>query len=113
MRQPSKLPPHLPHSTTNSSPGRQNVGNSMQDHNTLHEELFIHFLFAPWCNFSSGTHFLGPRGPLVPPGPVAGWTRTKNLDQLYSYINHHRTTANLSDIVWCMSGGVWIMSGGV
>ena len=46
MRQPSKLPPHLPHSTTNSSPGRQNVGNSMQDHNTLHAELFIHFLFA-------------------------------------------------------------------
>ena len=31
----------------------------------------------------------------------------KNLDQLYSSINHHRTTANLSDIVWCMSGGVW------
>ena len=24
-----------------------------------------------------------------------------------SSINHHRTTANLSDIVWCMSGGVW------
>ena len=31
----------------------------------------------------------------------------KNLDQLYSSMNHHRTTANLSDIVWCMSGGVW------
>ena len=26
---------------------------------------------------------------------------------------HHRTTANLSDIVWCVSGGVWSMSGGV
>ena len=39
--------------------------------------------------------------------------RKKNLDQLYSSINHHRTTANLSDNVWCMSGGVWIMSGGV
>ena len=55
--------------------------------------------------------FLGPRGPLVPPlipvaGWLAGWTRAKNLDQLYSYINHHRTTTNLSDIVWCMSGGV-------
>ena len=51
----------------------------------------------------------------------------KNLDQLYSSINHHRTTANLSHIVWCMSGsclvvsgscllvsgGVWCMSGGV
>ena len=34
-------------------------------------------------------------------GPVCA----KNLDQLYSYINHHRTTTNLSDIVWCMSGG--------
>ena len=33
--------------------------------------------------------------------------RKKNLDQLNSSINHHRTTANLSDIVWCMSGGVW------
>ena len=59
--------------------------------------------------------FLGPRGPLVPPlipvdpwtrGWTRGWTRAKNLDQLYSYINHHRTTTNLSDIVWCMSGGV-------
>ena len=49
--------------------------------------------------------------------------RKKNLDQLYSSINHHRTTANLSDIVWCMSGGVWwclvvsdaclVVSGGV
>ena len=36
----------------------------------------------------------------------------KNLDQLYTSINHHRTTANLSDIVWCVSGGVWSMSGG-
>ena len=51
--------------------------------------------------------FLGPRGPLVPPLWLAGWTRAENLDQLYSYINHHRTTTNLSDIVWCMSGGVW------
>ena len=33
--------------------------------------------------------------------------RKENLDQLYSCINHHRTTTNLSDIVWCMSGGVW------
>jgi len=24
-----------------------------------------------------------------------------------SSINHHRTTANLSNIIWCMSGGVW------
>ena len=45
-----------------------------------------------------------PRGWLA--GWLAGWTRAKNLDQLYSYINHHRTTTNLSDIVWCMSGGV-------
>ena len=37
----------------------------------------------------------------------------KNLDQLYSSINHHRTTANLSDIVCCMSGGVSSMSGSV
>ena len=37
----------------------------------------------------------------------------KNLDQLYRSINHHRATANLSDIVWCMYGGVWSMSGGV
>ena len=37
----------------------------------------------------------------------------KNLDQLYSSINQHRTTANLTDIVWCISGGVWSMSGGV
>ena len=27
--------------------------------------------------------------------------------QLYNYINHHRTTANISDIVWSMSSGVW------
>ena len=33
--------------------------------------------------------------------------RKKRLDQLYSSINNHRTTANLSDIVWIMSGGVW------
>ena len=38
------------------------------------------------------------------PRPSVG---AKNLDQLYSSINHHRTTANLSDIVWCMSGSVW------
>ena len=54
--------------------------------------------------------FLGPRGHLVyhlcpPRKPVGGWARAKNLDELYSYINHHRTTTNLSDIVW--SGGVW------
>ena len=50
--------------------------------------------------------FLGPRGPLVPPLiPARGPVRAKNLDQLYSYINHHRTTTNLSNIVWCMS--VW------
>ena len=35
--------------------------------------------------------FLGPRGPLVPPGPVAGWTRAKNLDQLYSSIYASQT----------------------
>ena len=40
-------------------------------------------------------------------------TRAKNLDQLYSCMNHHKTTTNLSDIVWCKSGGVWSMSGGV
>ena len=47
------------------------------------------------------TNFLGP--------PV----RAKNLIQLYSYINYHRTAINLSDIVCCMSGGVWSMSDGV
>ena len=39
--------------------------------------------------------------------------RAKNLIQLYSYINYHRTAINLSDIVCCMSGGVWSMSDGV
>ena len=57
--------------------------------------------------------FFGPRGPLGLPSLVSLSVRKKNLDQLYSSLNHHRTTANLSDIVWCMSGGVWIMSGGV
>ena len=38
---------------------------------------------------------------------LAGWTCAKNLDQLYRYVNHHKTTTNLSDIVWCMSDGVW------
>ena len=47
--------------------------------------------------------FLGPRGPLGTPSSA----RKKYLNQLFSSINHHRTTANLSDIVWCMSGGVW------
>ena len=55
--------------------------------------------------------FLGPRGPLGLPSLVRPFARSpvgaKNLDQLYSSINHHRTTANQSDIVWCMSGGVW------
>ena len=51
--------------------------------------------------------FLGPRGPLGLPSLVSPFVGAKNLDQLYSSINHHRTTANLSDIVWCMSGGVW------
>ena len=51
--------------------------------------------------------FLGPRGPLELPSFVRPPVRKKNLDQLYSSINHHRTTANLSDIVWIMSGGVW------
>ena len=53
--------------------------------------------------------FLGPLW-------LAGWTRAENLDQLYSYINHHRTTTNLSDIVWwCMmvSGACLVVSGGV
>ena len=39
-------------------------------------------------------------------GPVDPWMCAKNLDQLYSSLNHHRTTTNLSDIVWCMSDGV-------
>ena len=55
--------------------------------------------------------FLGPRGPLGLPSSVRPSDRPpvckKNLDQLYSSINHHRTTANLSDIVWCISGNVW------
>ena len=67
--------------------------------------------------------FLGPRGPLGLPSLVSSPVGAKNLDQLYSSINHHRTTANQSDIVWCMSGGVWwclvvsdaclVVSGGV
>ena len=51
--------------------------------------------------------FSGPRGPLGTPLSVRPSVGKKNLDQLYSSINHHRTTANLSDIVWCMSGSVW------
>ena len=42
--------------------------------------------------------------------------RKKNLDQLYSSINHHKTTANLTDIVWwCLvvSGACLVVSGGV
>ena len=38
---------------------------------------------------------------------VRPFVGAKNLDQLYSSLNHHRTTANQSDIVWCMSGSVW------
>ena len=48
--------------------------------------------------------------------PVRPSVGKKNLDQLYSSINQQRTTANLSDIVWCVSGGVWwclVVSGGV
>ena len=52
-------------------------------------------------------YFLGPRGPFGTPSFVRSSVGKKNLDQLYCSINHHRTTANLSDIVWCMSGGVW------
>ena len=44
---------------------------------------------------------------------VGGPACAKDLDQLYSCINHHRTTTNLSNIVWCMSCGVWSMSDGV
>ena len=71
--------------------------------------------------------FLGPRGPLGLPSFVRLSTRPsvrkKNLDQLYSSINHHRTTANLSDIVWWCLDYVWwclvvsdaclVVSGGV
>ena len=67
--------------------------------------------------------FLGPRGPLGTPSFARSPVGKKNLDQLYSSINQQRTTANLSDIVWCMSGGVWwclvfsdaclVVSGGV
>ena len=52
----------------------------------------------------SSSSFLGPRGPLGLPSFVCSSVGAKNLDQLYSSINHHRTTANLSDIVLCMSG---------
>ena len=51
--------------------------------------------------------FLGPRGPLGTPLFARPPVGKKNLDQLYSSINQQRTTANLSDIVWCVSGGVW------
>ena len=55
--------------------------------------------------------FLGPRGALGTPSSarpsVCPSMGKKNLHQLNSSINHHRTTANLSDIVWCMSGSVW------
>ena len=53
------------------------------------------------------TSFLGPRGPLGLPSLVRPPVGAKNLDQLYSSINQQRITANLSDIVSCMSGGVW------
>ena len=53
--------------------------------------------------------FLGLREPLVTPLSTHIWTLAKNLDQLYSSINHHRTTINLSDIVWCMSGVWWYL----
>ena len=62
--------------------------------------------------------FLGPRGSLVPPLSLSGLvdprTCAKNLDQLYSYINHHRTTtaADAADTLmllmrwycWCCLG---------
>ena len=68
--------------------------------------------------------FLGPRGPLGLPSSVRLSARgAKNLDQLYSSIAHHRTTANLSDIVWwclvvaglCLvvSDACLVVSGGV
>ena len=70
----------------------------------------IFIVVYSWRKLQEVDSFLGPRGPLVPPLSVGGWVGAKNMDQLYSFINHHRTT-NLSDIVWCMSDGVWSMSG--
>ena len=48
--------------------------------------------------------FLGPRGPLGTPSSVRPSMGKKNLDQLYSSINHARLV---------VSGGVSSMSGGV
>ena len=51
--------------------------------------------------------FLGPREPLGTPSFVRPFVRplkgNKNLDQLYSSINHHRTTANPSDQIFSES----------
>ena len=41
--------------------------------------------------------FLGPRGPLIEPSISVRPARAKNPDHLYSLINHHRTTVNLSN----------------
>ena len=51
--------------------------------------------------------------PILQEFPFRPSVGTKKLDHLYSSINHHRATANLSDIVWCMSGGVSSISGSV
>ena len=61
------------------------------------------------------TLFLGPRGPLGTPSLVSLPVGAKNMDQLYSSINHHKTTANLSLSGACLVvfGGVLCMSGGV
>ena len=46
---------------------------------------------------------LGPRGPLGTPLSVRPSVRKKNLHHLYSLINHHRTTVNLSNHIFCES----------
>ena len=63
--------------------------------------------------FSQIKTVFGPRGPLGLPSSVRSPVRSpvckKNLDQLYSSINHQ----TLSGAWLVVSGGVWIMYGGV
>ena len=64
--------------------------------------------FCCWKTFVMAqlSIFLGPRGPLGTPSSVRPFVGAKNLDQLYSSLNQQRTTANLSDIIGYVSGGV-------
>ena len=88
----TEMPPPPP------SPTCKYLGNALSHGTLFHLTSPINCYCKP---------FLGPRGPLGLPSLVSPFVGAKNLDQLYSSISHYRTTANLSDIVWCVSGGVW------